>query len=288
MADIQYEAPKDLAAASALLAGGGGKARILAGGTDLLVQMKFDVVEPTLLIDIKNIAETRTITEEDGGFRIGAAVAGAELGEHAALGAAWPGVVEAAELIGSTQVQGRASLGGNLCNASPAADSVPAMIAAGAVVRVVGPDGQRDVAAEDIATGPGQTSLATGEIVASILLPKRPANSGDAYLRFIPRTEMDIAVVGVGISLSLGGDGVCTAARVGLGAVAPTALLVGPAADALIGTKVDDAALDNLAAAVSAACSPIDDKRGTIEFRTDVAGVLARRVASIALTRAGE
>ena len=288
MADIQYEAPEDLAAASALLAGGGGKARILAGGTDLLVQMKFDVVEPTLLIDIKNIAETRTIAQEDGGFRIGAAVPGAELGEHAALAAAWPGVVEAAELIGSTQVQGRASLGGNLCNASPAADSVPAMIAAGAVARVVGPVGERDVAVEDIATGPGQTSLASGELVASIFLPKRPAKSGDAYLRFIPRTEMDIAVVGVGIALTLDGDGVCTKARVGLGAVAPTALLVDAAAEALIGSKVDDAALDNLAAAVSAACSPIDDKRGTIEFRTDVAGVLARRVALIAIQRAGK
>ena len=288
MADIQYQAPEDLAAASALLAGAGGKARILAGGTDLLVQMKFDVVEPTLLIDIKNIAETRTIAEEDGGFRVGAAVPGAELGEDAALAAAWPGVVEAAELIGSTQVQGRASLGGNLCNASPAADSVPAMIAAGAVARVIGPDGQRDVVVEDTAPGPGKTSLASGEIVASIFLPKRPANSGDAYLRFIPRTEMDIAVVGVGISLSLDGDGVCTAARVGLGAVAPTALLVDAAADALIGSKLDEAAMDNLAAAVSAACSPIDDKRGTVEFRTDIAGVLARRVASIAFTRAGK
>ena len=189
-------------------------------------------------------------------------------------------------MIGSTQVQGRASLGGNLCNASPAADSVPAMIAAGAVARVIGPDGQRDVVVEDIATG--KTSLASGEIVASIFLPKRPANSGDAYLRFIPRTEMDIAVVGVGISLSLDGDGVCTAARVGLGAVAPTALLVDAAADALIGSKLDEAAMDNLAAAVSAACSPIDDKRGTVEFRTDIAGVLARRVASIAFTRAGK
>jgi carbon-monoxide dehydrogenase medium subunit len=162
------------------------------------------------------------------------------------------------------------------------------MIAAGAVARVIGPDGQRDVAVEDIATGPGKTSLASGEIVASIFLPKRPANSGDAYLRFIPRTEMDIAVVGVGISLSLDGDGVCTAARVGLGAVAPTALLVDAAADALIGSKLDEAAMDNLAAAVSAACSPIDDKRGTVEFRTDIAGVLARRVASIAFTRAGK
>ena len=205
MADIQYEAPQDLSAASALLAAGGGQARILAGGTDLLVQMKSALIEPTLIIDIKNISETRTIAAENGGFRIGAAVPGAELGEHEALSAAWPGVVEAAELIGSTQVQGRASLGGNLCNASPAADSVPAMIAAGAVASVVGQNGARDVLVEDIATGPGQTSLASGEIVASIFLPERPPNSGDAYLRFIPRTEMDIAVGGVGISLTLDG-----------------------------------------------------------------------------------
>ena len=245
MADIRYEAPADLDVASALLTDGGAGARILAGGTDLLVQMKSDIVEPTVLVDIKNIVETRTIGEENGGFRVGAAVTGAELGEHAALKAAWPGVVEAAELIGSTQVQGRASLGGNLCNASPAADSVPALIAAAAVARVTGPGGIREVLVEDIPTGPGQTSLAAGEIVASIFLPERPANSGDAYLRFIPRTEMDIAVVGVGISLTLDNYGVCTAARVGLGAVAPTALLVGPAADTLIGTKLDEAALDN-------------------------------------------
>ncbi|MDP6430311.1 MAG: xanthine dehydrogenase family protein subunit M [Rhodospirillales bacterium] len=287
MTDIQYEAPDSFDAATALLAKAKGNAKILAGGTDLLVQMKSDLIEPTLLVDIKKIAETRTISQEKGGFRIGAAVTGAELGEHEALCAAWPGVVEAAELIGSTQVQGRATIGGNLCNASPAADSVPAMIAAAAVVSVVGPGGRREVPVENIAAGPGKTSLKKGEIVASFFLPKRPDRAGDAYLRFIPRTEMDIAVVGVGINLALDGDGLCRDARVGLGAVAPTALLVGPAADALIGTRVDEAALDNLAAATSAACKPIDDKRGTIEFRTDVAGVLARRAASIALQRAG-
>jgi carbon-monoxide dehydrogenase medium subunit len=287
LTDIQYEAPDSFDAATALLAKAKGNAKILAGGTDLLVQMKSDLIEPTLLVDIKKIAETRTISQEKGGFRIGAAVTGAELGEHEALCAAWPGVVEAAELIGSTQVQGRATIGGNLCNASPAADSVPAMIAAAAVVSVVGPGGRREVPVENIAAGPGKTSLKKGEIVASFFLPKRPDRAGDAYLRFIPRTEMDIAVVGVGINLALDGDGLCRDARVGLGAVAPTALLVGPAADALIGTRVDEAALDNLAAATSAACKPIDDKRGTIEFRTDVAGVLARRAASIALQRAG-
>ncbi len=174
-----------------------------------------------------------------------------------------------------TQIQGRATMAGNLCNASPAADSVPALIAAGAVARIVGPGGTREVAAGDIATGPGETSLAKGEIVASILLPARAARSGDAYLRFIPRTEMDIAVVGVGVSLTLDAAGVCTAARVSLGAVAATVLLV-----------EDAAALERLAAACSAAAKPIDDKRGTIDFRTKVAGVLARRAATIALERA--
>jgi carbon-monoxide dehydrogenase medium subunit len=195
-------------------------------------------------------------------------------------------VVEAANLIGSTQVQGRATIVGNLCNASPAADSVPAMIAAAAVATVVGPKGRREVPVEEIGTAPGKTSLAKGEVVTSIFLPARPAHSGDAYLRFIPRTEMDIAVVGVGVSLTLDGKGVCTAARVSLGAVAARALLVDEAAKALIGTKVDEAALAKLSAAASAACKPIDDKRGTIEFRIKVAGVLARRAAEIALERA--
>ena len=283
---MRYEAPRTLESAVALLAGEPGSAQILAGGTDLLVRLKSDIGEPDLVIDIKRIEAMKAITAEDGGWRIGATVSGAELGEHDGVGAAWPGVVEAAELIGSTQIQGRATMVGNLCNASPAADSVPALIAAEAVARVTGPDGTREVAVGEIATGPGQTSLAKGEIVASILLPARPARSGDAYLRFIPRTEMDIAVVGVGVSLTLDASGICTAARVGLGAVAATVLLVEAAAAALIGTAIDEAALERLAAACSAACKPIDDKRGTIEFRTKVAGVLARRAAAIALARA--
>jgi carbon-monoxide dehydrogenase medium subunit len=161
------------------------------------------------------------------------------------------------------------------------------MIAAGAVCTVAGPNGRRDVPVEDICTGPGETSLAKGEIVVTINLPKRAPRSGDAYLRFIPRTEMDIAVVGAGVCLTLDEGGTCTAARVALGAVAARALLVQEAADALIGSKVDDAAMANLDAAAQAACKPINDKRGTIEFRTKVAGVMARRAAAIALKRAG-
>lgn len=283
---MRYEAPETLDAAVALLAAESGIARVLAGGTDLLVQMRGEMIEPDLIVDIKKIDGTRAIVEEDGGFRVGAGVSGAELSEHAGMCAAWPGVVEATDLIGSTQIQGRATMVGNLCNASPAADSVPAQIAAGATVRVVGPNGQRDIPVEDVPVAPGKTSLAKGEMIASIFFPARPARSGDAYLRLIPRTEMDIAVVGCGISLTLDEGGTVSAARVSLGAVAPTALLVEEAGAALVGTTIDDAALAKLAAAASAACRPIDDKRGTIEYRTKIAGVLARRVAVIAKQRA--
>jgi CO/xanthine dehydrogenase FAD-binding subunit len=283
---MRYEAPDSLEGAVALLAAANGDARVLAGGTDLLVQMRADVVEPELIVDIKRIPETRAVTEEKGGWRIGAAVTGAELKEHPRLKKVWPGVVEAANLIGSTQVQGRATLGGNLCNGSPAADSVPALIAAGAVATLAGPKGKRDLPVEDVMLGPRQLALQKGEMVASFLLPARPARSSDAYLRFIPRTEMDIAVVGAGVSLTLDGGGVITAARVSLGAVAARVLLVSEAAQAIIGSRLDKPAQDRLEAAARAVCRPIDDKRGTIEFRIDVAAVLARRTALIALDRA--
>ena len=283
---MRYEAPESLEGAVALLAAAKGEARVLAGGTDLLVQLRADMVDPELIVDIKRIRETRTVTEEKGGWRIGAAVTGAELKEHPRLKQVWPGVVEAANLIGSTQVQGRATLGGNLCNGSPAADSVPALIAAGAVATLVGPKGRRDLPVEDVMLGPRKLALTKGEIVVSFLLPPRPPRSGDAYLRFIPRTEMDIAVVGAGVSLSLDAGGIITAARVSLGAVAARVLLVPEAAQAIIGSRLDRAAQDRLEAAARAACRPIDDKRGTIEFRIDVAAVLARRAALIALDRA--
>ncbi|MGX1106453.1 carbon-monoxide dehydrogenase medium subunit [Bradyrhizobium elkanii] len=287
MTDIRYVAPRTLDEAVGAFAAAGSAARIMAGGTDLLVQMRSGLVRPGLIVDIKKIGEMTEISETaDGGFRVGAAVSGMELAEHARFGRAWPGVLEAVNLIGSKQVQGRASAGGNLCNGSPAGDSVPAMIAAGAVVTVQGPNGRRDMKVEDVPAGPGRTNLKPGEILVSFTLPPRPKGSSDAYLRMIPRTEMDIAVVGIGVSLTLK-DGVCTAARVGLGAVAPTALLVAPAAKALIGSKLDDVALEAAAAACRAACRPIDDKRGTIAYRTKTAGVLLKRTAAIAAQRAG-
>jgi carbon-monoxide dehydrogenase medium subunit len=283
---MRYEAPESLDGAVALLAGAQGEARVLAGGTDLLVQMRADVVTPDLIVDIKKIKETRTVTEEKGGWRIGAAVTGAELKEHTRLKQAWPGVVEAANLIGSTQVQGRATMGGNLCNGSPAADSVPALIAAGAVATLAGPKGRRDLPVEDVMLGPRKLALTKGEFVVSFLLPPRPARSAGAYVRWIPRTEMDIAVVGAGVSLSLAAGGTISAARVSLGAVAARVLLVAEAAQAIIGSRLDKPAQDRLEAAARAAYRPIDDKRGTIEFRTDVAAVLTRRTALIALDRA--
>jgi len=284
---MQYEAPPTLDAAMALLAGAAGTARILAGGTDLLVQMHSDIVEPDLVVDIKRIAEARTIALEDGRFRVGATVTGMEIMEHEAFNKAWPGVVDGVKLIGSIQIRGRATMGGNLCNASPAADSVPAAIAAGAVACIAGPGGRREVPVEDIGVAPGRTSLNKGEIVVSFLFPKRQPGSGGAYLRFTPRTEMDIAVVGAGVDVTIGRDGMCTAAKVALGAVAERVLVVEDAARALIGSKLDEAALENMAAAARAACRPIDDKRGTKEFRIEVAGVLARRAAAIAIERAG-
>jgi carbon-monoxide dehydrogenase medium subunit len=286
MAETRYLAPTTLSEAVSAFAAAGNAARILAGGTDLLVQMRAGVIRPETIIDIKKIEEMTTIAETpEGGFVVGAAVSGRALAEHPRFGKVWPGVLEAVNLIGSTQVQGRASAGGNLCNASPAGDSVPAMVAAGAVVTIQGPKGRRQLPAVAVAKGPGRTNLEPGEIVVSFTLAPRPKGSGDAYLRMIPRTEMDIAVVGCGVSLTLDA-GTVVAARVSLGAVAPTVLLVEDAATALIGSKLADAALEAAAAACRAACKPIDDKRGTIVYRTKVAGVLLKRTVAIAAERA--
>jgi len=283
---LAYTAPWTVDEAVRALAGASGTAKILSGGTDLLVQLRSGRAKPDLIVDIKKIPDMSGIHEHDGAFVIGAATSGAVLGAHAALRAAWPGVVEAANLIGSTQVQGRASLAGNLCNASPAADSVPALIAARATCVVAGASGRREVPVESIVTGPGRTSLARDEFIVAFHLPKRPPHAADAYLRFIPRTEMDIAVVGAGVSVTLDAAGICTDACLVLGAVAPTAVVVTDAVAALVGRKLDAAALDALDRAAQRACKPIDDKRGTIEYRTKVAGVMARRTAEIAFERA--
>jgi len=285
---LAYTAPTSVEEAVRALAGASGSAKVLSGGTELLVQLRSGRLKADLIVDTKKIPGLSGIREEGGAFVIGAATSGAAIGEHERLGAAWPGVVEAANLIGSTQIQGRATLAGNLCNASPAADSVPALIAGGATCVVAGSNGRREVPVESITTGPGRTSLKPDEFVVEFRLPKRPPRSSDAYLRFIPRTEMDIAVVGAGVNLTLDPAGVVIDARLALGAVAPTVVIVPDAATALIGRKLDETALAGLDKAARAACKPIDDKRGTIAYRIKVAGVLARRAATIAYKRAGE
>jgi len=283
---LVYESPQTIPEAVTLLSQSKGKVHVLAGGSDLLVRMKGGYIEPDVIIDIKRIKAINKIKKTDG-YVIGAAVSCATLSEHKALCKAWPGVVEAASLIGSDQIQGRCTIAGNLCNASPAADSVPALIAADAYALIIGPGGERDLEVEKVAKSPGKTTLKKGEFVESIWLPLKQRKSGDAYLRFTPRTEMDIAVVSAAVNLTLGAKGVITEARVALGAVAAKAMLVKPAGRAIVGTTLDDKALDKLAAACAAACNPIDDKRGTIHFRTKVAQVLAKRAAKIAYQRAG-
>jgi len=286
MPRVNYSAPSSVDEAVKVLAGAAGLAKVLSGGTDLLVQLRSGRMKPDLIVDTKRIPGLIGIREENGAFVVGAATPGAMLSDHKALEHAYPGIVEGADLIGSTQIQGRASLAGNLCNASPAADSVPAMIAARVTCVIAGPGGRREVPVESICTGPGRTSLGKGEFIIEFHLPKPKPHQSDAYLRFIPRTEMDIAVVGCGINVTLDAGGTCTDARVVLGAVAPTTVIVEDAAKALIGHKLDAATLAALDAAAQKACKPITDKRGTIEYRTKVAGVLARRAAAIAFERA--
>lgn len=288
MTALRYEAPATVNDAVALLASANGApARPLAGGTDLIVQMRTGQVDPGLVVDLKRIPELTGIRIGAGGLLLGAATCGAEIQEHAELCETWPGLAEAADLIGSSQVQGRASLGGNLCNASPAADSVPALIANAAVCRIAGPGGERRVPVEEFATGPGENALAPSEILVSLEVPRPAPRSGDAYLRLIPRSEMDIAVAGAAVALTLDADGRVSAARVVIGAVGPRACLVPDAAAALLGSTLEESTLERVAAAASAAANPIDDKRGTVAYRRRVVGVLAKRAALRAAERAG-
>jgi len=263
-------------------------AKVLAGGTDLLVQLRSGRMKPDLIVDTKRIPGMIGIREESDHFVIGASTPGVMIYQNEALTRAWPGIVEGMDLIGSEQIQGRASLAGNLCNASPAADSVPALIAARATCVIAGPNGKREAPVEAIVTGPGQTSLAKGEFIVEFHLPKPKPHQSDAYLRFIPRTEMDIAVVGCAVNVTLDNSGACTDARVVLGAVAPTQIVCDVSAKALIGHRLDEPTLAALDAAAGRACKPINDKRGTIEYRVKVAGVLARRAAAIAFERAAK
>ena len=284
MPAIRYEAPTSIPEAIRLMQADPA-ASVMAGGTDLLVQFRAGVKQPSAFIDIKRIPELTSFSIDANGLRLGAAVCAAELGESAEFKRLWPGLAEAAALIGSTQIQGRSSLGGNLCNGSPAADTPCSLIVNHAECVIAGPAGERTTPVEQFIIAPGKTVLGRGEFLVAIRLPRPKPHSADAYLRLTPRSEMDIAVVGSAVSLTLDAHGVCTAARVALAAVAPTPLLVPEAAAALVGSRLDDEALTRAAAAASAAARPIDDKRGTIAYRRQVAGVLTRRAVAIACRR---
>ena len=289
MGAYAYARPTSVEEAVSVLASAaeaGRRTQMLAGGTDVLVQMRSVDRDPRTLVDVKHIAETNRVEIGSDEVFVGAAVPSGVLNENEELKAIFPGLLESADLIGSTQIQGRASIGGNLCNSSPAGDTIPAIIAAGGACVIAGPSGTREVACEDFLTGVGTNVLGDTEFLLGMRFPRPPARSGDAYLRFIPRTEMDIAVAGAGVALHLDADGNCVHARVAIGAVAPTALLVPAAGEALVGTRVDDAALAAAGAACSAAASPITDKRGTVEYRIKVVGVLCRRAGAIARDRA--
>ena len=289
MGGYAYLAPTSAADALAALsqaASAGTRTQMLAGGTDVLVQMRSIDKGPRTFVDVKHIAEANELRIDADEVFIGAAIASAELNENAELKSILPGLIESADLIGSTQIQGRATIGGNLCNSSPAGDTIPALIACGAVCVIASPDGNREVSTEDFVTGVGTNVLQPTEFLVGFKIPRPKGKTADAYLRFIPRTEMDIAVCGAGVALTLDDSGTCTAARVAIGAVAITALPVPDAAAALIGTKVDDAALAAAAAASSALAKPITDKRGTVEYRKKVVGVLTKRAGAIARDRA--
>ncbi len=288
MTAFAYAAPTSVSDVLTLLddhSRSGEPTQILAGGTDVMVQMRSVNREPRTIIDIKRLEETNRLEVGAEDIYIGSAIPSAQMQEHAELKALYPGLLEAADLIGSTQVQGRATVCGNLCNASPAGDSIPALIAAGAVCDIATASGSRELAVEDFVTGVGQNALATEEFLLGVKLRRPQASTKDAYLRFTPRTEMDIAVAGVGVSVSLDGAE-CVAARVAIGAVAKTALLVGEAAEALIGTVLDEASLQQAGEACQAAAQPISDKRGSAAYRRKVVGVLCRRALAVARDRA--
>jgi len=287
MKDITYATPKTVADATALLSDKGDRARILAGGTDVIVQVREGRRDIDALVDIKHIAEVNELTCDANGLVIGSAVPCCLIYENAAIAKAYPGLMDAVTLIGGIQIQSRASLGGNLCNASPAADGIPVLIALEGVCDIAGPKGIRSVPVEQFCTAPGKTVLTRGEFLLRFRFPPPKKLSGAAYLRFIPRNEMDIAVVGAGVSVQLDAAKTkCTAARIALAAVAPTPLLVADAGAALVGSTLDEASIDKAAAIAQAAAKPISDMRGDADYRRHLVGVLVKRAVAVAIERA--
>ena len=285
---IDYQSPTSVREAVALLNEAGERARPLAGGTDLLVQLRVGAYDLDSVVDVKDIPELNELTyDPDNGLTIGAATECYRVYGNSSVRSVYPGIVDAASIIGGTQIQGRASLGGNLCNAAPSADSVPAMIAYNGAARIAGPNGIREVPLEDFCVGVRRTVLERGEMLVSLRFPTPDANSGANYIRFIPRNEMDIAVAGAGVSVTLD-NGDISAARVTLASVAPTPLFVADAAEAIVGKPANEETASLAGRIASEAAKPITDMRGTIEYRKRLCEVLTRRALMTAIERAKE
>lgn len=287
MRDFEYEAPASVAEAVRVLSQHNGSARPLAGGTDLIDQIRTGRHQPQVVVDIKKIPELGVLEKSASGLRLGAAVPCYCIYGDAGICEAYAALADSARIIGGIQIQSRASVGGNLCNSGPAADSTPSLIALGAVAVIAGPQGRREVPVENFCTGPGKNVLTPGEFLVELKFPSRPAHSGSHYRRFIPRNEMDIAVVGVAASVVLDDKGeTFVSARIALGAVGPTPLFAKDASALLAGKSVSDETIAKAADAARAIASPIDDMRGTKEFRVHITGVLTRRVLEEAVKRA--
>ena len=284
---FDYAAPLSVAEAVGLLTAHP-SARLLAGGTDLLVQLRAGRKETDLVVDAKRIPELNALHYDPAhGLTLGSAVPCYRIYRDKTVARAYPSLVEVASLIGGTQIQGRASIGGNLCNAAPSADSIPLLIALGATCHIAGPRGSRDVAVEEFCVAPGRTVLQPGELLVSIHLPPPAPHSGARYLRFIPRNEMDIAVAGVGVEVVLE-NGRFRSARVALAAVAPTPLYVREAGETLAGSPVDEASIAAAAEIARKSARPITDMRGTSDYRSHLCAVLTRRALEAAVERARE
>ncbi len=284
---FDYQAPTTVADAIALMAKHNGTARPLAGGTDLIDQMRVGRLAPELLIDVKKLKELNVLSAGSDGLHLGAAVPCYRIYGDETVNSQYTALADSAHIIGGIQIQSRASMGGNLCNSGPAADSTPSMIALEGVCVIAGPGGTREVPVEAFCTGPGKNVLQPGELLVEVRFPKRPAQSGSHYRRMIPRNEMDIAVVGVGASVVLDKGGQSfVSARISLGAVAPIPLFAQAAGDLLAGQPVNDASLDKAADASREIVAPITDMRGTREYRIHVTGVLVKRVLQASVARA--
>jgi carbon-monoxide dehydrogenase medium subunit len=287
---FDYAAPRTISEAVSLLASHGDRARVLAGGTDLLVQLREGRRDADVVVDVKGIPELSELRyDPQNGLRLGAAVPCSRIYEDATVAKVYPGLIDAVSLVGGIQIQSRASVGGNLCNASPAADTIPPLIAYAAFAVVAGKDGTHEVAVERFCTAPGRTILKPGEFLVGLRLQPPKPRTGAAYLRFIPRNEMDIAVVGVGVTLTLDdAKSRCIAARIALAAVAPTPLLVPEAGQALVDGASSETLIAKAASLAQAASKPITDMRGDADYRRHLVGVLTKRAVRAALERAKE